>query len=110
MKFILNSILIISFFSGCEALKGPSLDNLWTDFLAKQEIKKEKYEEALQQYYNLIQSDFENYEPHSNIGVLMALLQKPEDALKSLQHSLSIAEKNKDFKGRVCHRCHFFII
>ncbi len=90
-------ILLIAFTSvlflcGCNKSE-PSLSTLFKDYAAARDIKKEKYEDALGKYYNILEEDGDRAGTHSNIGVLLNLVQKPEDALKSLQHALKIAEE-----------------
>ena len=88
LKFLLLLLL-----TGC-AQNEPSIKTLWNDFQARQEIKAEKYEEALLRYIALLESDGGRAGTHSNIGVLLGKLQKPEDAQKSLQHALTLAQND----------------
>lgn len=66
------------------------------DYLAQKDIKNEKYEDALAKYYSLLEDDGERAATHSNIGVILNNMQKPEDSLKSLQHALKLAETQDD--------------
>lgn len=99
MKPALKAISFIFIFcalSSCARYENPSPDVLWDDYKARKAIKNEKYEDALGLYYKVLESDVDRYATHSNIGVLLNMIQKPEDALKSLQHALKLAEDRKD--------------
>jgi Ca-activated chloride channel homolog len=96
MKRILSFIFILSSMSGCSNYEFPSLQTLYTDFLAARNLKSEKYEEALAQYYALLENDADRAGTHSNIGVLLNMVQKSEEALKSLNYALALAEKNQN--------------
>ncbi len=95
LKVLLLPMLILVLFSGCTQSQ-PSLKMLYLDYLARQDIKKEKFEEALTQYYALLEIEVSKPETHSNIGVLLNSVQKPEDSLKSLQYALTLAEAQKN--------------
>jgi tetratricopeptide (TPR) repeat protein len=77
-----------------------SLNTLIKDEVAQKMLKAEKYEEALNQYIDMLEDEPSKAEIHSNIGVIMAQTQKPEDALKSMRLALKLAEENKDFKSQ----------
>ncbi len=100
MKFLLKACLLILFLTSCVERRQPSLRLLWQDTLAKKDIKNEKYEEALQKYYGMIEIAPDYYQTHANVGVLLGMIQKPDDALKSLQHALKVAESNEDPAGK----------
>ncbi|MEQ1722215.1 MAG: tetratricopeptide repeat protein [Pseudobdellovibrio sp.] len=89
--FSLIAITALLFLSGCTK-SAPSLNTLYKDYLATKDIKKEKYEDALSKYYNILEEDGDRAATHSNVGVLLNMVQKPEDALKSLQYALKLAE------------------
>jgi len=91
-------ILALSVFllAGCLNSRSPSMATLYRDYQAGQDIKNEKHEEALAKYYLLLEEDVERGATHSNIGVLLNAVQKPEEALKSLLHALKLAEISKD--------------
>lgn len=97
MKQALKLCLVLFLFS-CSK-QAPSASVLWEDFKARQEIKGEHYEDALVRYFNLLESDADRWGTHSNIGELLNQMQKPEDALKSLYHALSLAEAQQDKAG-----------
>ena len=81
------------FLAGCGATsRGPSLKTLYTDYLANQDVKKEKFEDALAKYYLILEDEGQRSGTHSNIGVILNAVQKPDEALKSLQHALKLAE------------------
>ena len=84
--------------SGCTT-HYPSVGVLWSDFKARIDIKIERYEEALQKYYDVIASWPSGVEAHSNVGVLLSQLQKNEDALKSFDEALLLANQQKDAKS-----------
>lgn len=95
MKHIINVLIlpvIIFLVSGCADYKSPALKTLYLDYQAGRDIKNEKYEEALQKYYSLLEADGDRASIHSNIGVLLNGIQKPDEALKSLQYALKLAE------------------
>jgi Ca-activated chloride channel family protein len=95
-KFVsLMAISAFLFLCACDN-SSPSLNTLYKDYLASKEIKKEKYEDALSKYYNILEEDTDRTATHSNIGVLLNMVQKPDDALKSLKYSLKLAEDQGD--------------
>ncbi|MGZ3726914.1 MAG: tetratricopeptide repeat protein [Pseudobdellovibrio sp.] len=100
MKFITKALLSLLFLSSCAESNLPSLSLLWKDRLASRDIKNEKYEEALQKYYGMIETSPQFYQSHANVGVLLNMVQKPEDALKSLQYALKIAQETNDLAGQ----------
>jgi Ca-activated chloride channel homolog len=87
----LMSICAFLFLCGCDK-SSPSLNTLYKDFLASKDIKNEKYEDALSKYYNILEENTDQTATHSNIGVLLNMVQKPEEALKSLNYALKLAE------------------
>ena len=90
--FLLSGLLF-----GCsDSLKYPSFETLYSDYLTRQDIKKERYEDALVKYYALLEKEGTRGGTHSNIGVILNTIQKPEEALKSLQHALKLAETAQD--------------
>lgn len=92
LVFLLSGLLV-----GCsDSLKYPSFETLYSDYLARQDIKKERYEDALAKYYALLEKEGARGGTHSNIGVILNTIQKPEEALKSLQHALKLAETAQD--------------
>lgn len=100
MKYKLNHWFLslgVTVFCGCsDSVRYPSFSTLYTDYQAQQDVKKEKFEDALAKYYSLL--EFEGRRPgtHSNIGVILNSMQKPEDALKSLLHAQKLAEDSGD--------------
>ncbi|AGH95104.1 tetratricopeptide repeat protein [Pseudobdellovibrio exovorus] len=74
----------------------PSLKSLYLDSVAKKEIQREEYEQALTHYYQILESA--PYQPsvHSNIGVLLGGMQQPEEERKSLLYALELAQKNPE--------------
>lgn len=95
-KYCIGSFFIFATLSSCSDLKNPSLETLYKDYLAGQDVKHEKYDEALSKYYTLLENDPNRFSTHSNIGVLLSHVQKPEEALKSLQYALKLAEEQGD--------------
>ncbi len=83
-------------FSGCTISEYPSVKTLYRDYQAARDSKKEKHEAALSGYYSLLEDDNERAATHSNIGVILNKIQKSEEALKSLQHALKLAEASGD--------------
>ncbi len=94
----ISLILLCFLLSGCTS-DYPSVNVLWNDFKARVEIKIEKYEDALQKYYDVIADWPSGVEAHSNVGVLLSQLQKNEDALKSFDEALLLANQQKDLKA-----------
>ncbi|MBY0452042.1 MAG: tetratricopeptide repeat protein [Bdellovibrionaceae bacterium] len=94
----ISLIALIFILSGCQS-EYPSTGVLWNDFKARVDIKLEKYEEALQKYFEVIASWPGGVETHSNVGVLLSQLQKNEDALKSFDEALLLADQKKDLKA-----------
>ncbi|MBY0554077.1 tetratricopeptide repeat protein [bacterium] len=91
LLFIASGFLL----SGCSKSM-PSPVILFKDYLARKDVKAEKYDEALGKYYSLLEEDGDRSTTHSNIGVLLDLQQKKDDALKSLQYALKLAEQKND--------------
>lgn len=100
MKVSASSFMLPLFFlcclTSCIDNSGPSVQTLYLDYLAQKDIKSGKYEEALTQYYFLLENNIQRAPVHSNIGVLQSMLQKPDEALKSLEHALKLAESVND--------------
>lgn len=83
--------------AGCgEQVAAPSFVSLYNDHLARQDIKNERFEDALAKYYVLLEKEGERGGTHSNIGVILNTVQKPEEALKSLLHAAKLAEAAKE--------------
>lgn len=96
-KILFLVFLLSGFLAGCsDELNYPSFETLYNDYLARQDIKKERFEDALAKYYSLLEKDGARGGTHSNIGVILNTIQKPEEAQKSLQHALKLAEQAKD--------------
>lgn len=88
--------------TGCEP-KHFEITSLWAlfkDEVAKTLLKAEQFEQALQVYLSLLETDPYEARVHSNVGVLLGHLQKPEEALKALQYALKIAESEKDLQAQ----------
>lgn len=86
---------------GCSGRSGyqfPSVQTLYTSYLAELDIKKEKHEDALSKYYSILEDNSERAEIHSNIGVLLNTMQKSEDSLKSLEHALKLAKDQSNLE------------
>lgn len=100
MKFrITLAFLTLVILSSCQWTQDPMPSELLKDRSARAEIKAEHYEEALQNYLQMVEQNPNRYSTHSNIGVLLGMIQKPEDAEKSLLHALKLAEESKDPKA-----------
>jgi tetratricopeptide (TPR) repeat protein len=82
--------------TGCNRRQDPTLTVLRYDYEARKQLKAEHFEEALQNYYNIVQVYPNDAGPHSNIGVILNMVQKPEEALKSLEQALELAKQNHD--------------
>lgn len=82
--------------AGCSEYKSPSIATLYQDNQAGRDVKNEKYEDALAKYYSLLSEDVARESTHSNIGVLLNMVKKPEEGLKSLQHALKLAEAHNN--------------
>lgn len=96
LNILFFSVLVLISFSSCSGSKHPSVKTLYIDYLARQDVKNEKHEDALAKYYSLLEDDGERSATHSNIGVLLNGMQKSEDSLKSLQYALKLAEDTGD--------------
>jgi tetratricopeptide (TPR) repeat protein len=92
LSLIISGLIVLS---SC-AKNEPSLSVLWQDMEARKQLQAERYEEALQSYYELVEKNPDLAGTHSNIGVILNFIQRPEDALKSLEHALTVAKENKD--------------
>ncbi len=100
MNRLLKILCVLIFFCGCQKRVGPyeltSVTALLEDRAALALLKAERYEDALETYTNMLEKEPLKPQIHSNIGVVMAQIKKPEDALKSLEHALNLAEQQKD--------------
>lgn len=100
MNLRLKFCSFILLLSGCQRISNSyeftSVGALFEDQAATALIKAERYEDALNTYVDMLEKEPDKAQVHSNIGVIMSQLQKPEEALKSLQHALKLAEEQKD--------------
>jgi Ca-activated chloride channel homolog len=101
MKPLLKvGLLLVLFLFGCTGEKKfielTSLRVLFKDQAARGLLKLEKYEEALELYISMLEDEPDQARIHSNIAVLLSQTQKPEEALKSLEHALKIAKEKND--------------
>ncbi|MBC7466661.1 MAG: tetratricopeptide repeat protein, partial [Bdellovibrio sp.] len=98
----LSSILmILSAFFACDKNPAtPSFKSLMIDRDAKKSAVAKKDEDAMSAYYKILESDPELSEVHSNIGVLFMQGKKIEDASKSLNQALKLADQHKDPKAQ----------
>lgn len=90
------SMLAVFLFTGCSVTDYPSLVTLCRDSQAAQLVKNEKFDEALTKYYSLLESASDSSVLHSNIGILLDKAQKKDEALKSLNYALKLAETQID--------------
>lgn len=70
------------------------------DRTARKNVADKKTDEAMANYYQMLESDPELAELHSNIGVLFMNGKKMEEAAKSLAQALKLAEEHKDQKAQ----------
>ncbi|MFZ3230743.1 MAG: tetratricopeptide repeat protein [Pseudobdellovibrio sp.] len=99
LRFVLITVYFLSFALNsayAEDKVNPKLQTLIQDFEVKKKIEAKQNEEALNIYFKMLESNSDLPEIHSNIGVLFLLNKKNEEALKSLQKALKLAEENKD--------------
>lgn len=102
MKLILNLIFIFLIISGCRnkseesTYELTSIGALFEDQAATRLIQAERFEDALNVYIDMLEREPNKPQIHSNVGVIMAQIQKDEEALKSWQHALKLAEMKKD--------------
>ena len=99
MKPLLKILFIFVFTSSCQKDLGyefTSVGALFKDQAASAFVKAERYEDALQLYIHMLEDEPNKPEIHSNIGVIMGQIQKPEDSLRSLQLALKLAEEQKN--------------
>lgn len=94
MKPLLK-LLALLLLCGCSR-QYPSLQSLYTDYRAARAIKGERYEDALEIYFRLLENDPDRAGTHSNVGVLLNMTQRPEEAAKSLLYARRLAEQQKD--------------
>lgn len=100
MKFLLKTISVISMFFlfSCSENKQASLAALLKDKEAAALFKLKQYDQSAQAYYKILETDPDLMEAHSNIAVIFLNQKKNEEALKSFQKALKIAESNKNEK------------
>lgn len=97
-QFFLTLLTALLLMSGCFG-ENPSLSNLFLDVQAQHDVDQKKYEEALAKYFKMIEKQSDWSGAHSNIGVLLSLLQQPDESLKSLLHARELAQKKNDTKN-----------
>lgn len=95
MNKILKLFCVVIFVSGCSD-RYPSLESLYRDRSAATQLKAEKYESALEAYYSVLQNNPDAVSTHSNIGNILNLVQKPDEALKSLLYARKLALQGSD--------------
>lgn len=102
MKLFLSFLVSIFIFSSCQKKSDDqpyeltSVGALFEDQAATRLIQAERYEDALGVYVDMLEREPQKPQIHSNVGVIMAQIQKEEDALKSWQYALKLAADNKD--------------
>lgn len=107
MKLILSSFLLFLVLTGCQNssensaaknkhLELTSLGALFEDQAATSLIKAERFEDALGVYIDMLEKEPFKPQIHSNVGVIMSQIQKEEEALKSWEYALRLAEEQKD--------------
>ena len=99
MKPLLKWISLLFILAGCQqpsSYELTSVGALFKDQAATALIKAEKYEDAMNLYIDMLEQEPDKAQIHSNIGVIMNQIQKPEESLRSLQHALKLAEAQKD--------------
>ncbi len=98
--FALSGLMLQIFLVACSASQQQSefisLSTLFKDRAADVLLKAEKFEEARDLYITMLEDQPNEARLHSNIGVLLSQMQKPEDAVRSLEHALKLAEEKKD--------------
>lgn len=95
MKFkflILTGFLLV----GCSGQHWPTLMSLYHDRQASQLIGKKKNEEAYALYLKNLEDNSTEPSLHSNIGILLDQLQKPDEAVKSLLTAKQLADQQKN--------------
>ncbi|MBC7741599.1 MAG: tetratricopeptide repeat protein [Bdellovibrionaceae bacterium] len=97
----LNFMVLVAgiFLTACESKITP-FPTLIRDRMAARLVKQQQVEPALEQYVKILEEAPAEPAVHSNIGVLLSQIQKPEEALKSYQLALELAEKNKDLAAQ----------
>lgn len=102
MKTLLKVLTVVILLSSCQRkfsardLEFTSLGALFSDQAATGLLKAERFEEALGLYFGMLEKEPHKPQIHSNIAVIMSQTQKPDDALKSWQYALKLAEEQKD--------------
>ncbi len=99
MKPLLRFLFLILALSSCQEASHDDLTSvgaLFKDQSASILLKAKKYEEALDLYLSMLEQEPNKPQIHSNIGVILGQIQKPDDSLRSLQHALVLAEEQKN--------------
>ncbi len=100
MNPLLKMAILTLFLMACQpqqkADELTSVEALLQDRTATAYLKAERFEDALNLYVDMLEHEPNKPQIHSNIGVIMAQIQKNDEALKSLQHALQLAEQQKD--------------
>lgn len=102
MKLTLNLLVCLLFLMSCQKDERVfsqdliSIPALFEDQTAAALVKAEKFEEALGVYIDILEKEPGQAQVHSNVGVIMSQIQKEDEALKSWQHALKLAEERKD--------------
>lgn len=82
----------------------PSLNTLWMDQKAKKLSLNKKYDEALGLYSLLLGENQNQASLHSNLGVLLSMTDKTEEALKSLQLAKTLTDQQDPSKLKFATR------
>lgn len=98
IRMLAISLCVLSIFS-CAEKEQPSLNALIADSKASTYINKKETEKALNTYFEILETDADLPSIHSNIAILFLEDKKPDEALKSLQQALKLAQKYKDIKS-----------
>jgi len=106
MKSLLKYLPFISvaFLFSCAKGDDPTLKSLMLDRLAKKQIELKQPENATQSYFQILERNPNLPPVHSNLGVLFMEAKKNEEALKSLQEALKLAEEQKDLAAQFAIR------
>lgn len=98
MKSLVIRLFPLFLLFSCAQEQQPSLKALLLDLKASSYVNKKQTDKALNSYYQILETDSELPSVHSNIGIIFIEDKKIDEALKSLQHALKLAELQKDLK------------
>ncbi len=100
LKLVLGSVFLFLTTACHSDYENVNLKNLMMDRVASEKIKGKSYDEAMNIYIKMLETDSERPEIHSNIGNLFFLNKKEDEGFKSLHQALRLAELHHDAKNQ----------